>query len=198
MTLRKNASTRSWGVLAPGAYIVIVTLEVIVAPIPGLMLYAPGGVLFGGFWGGLLSLAGNVIGAGVACQLMRLFGRKRLDRLLSGSRFETYAQRLSHAGVWIVLAMRINPLTSSDLVSYAAGLVRIPVWKVMLGTLLGMAPLCWAQAYLAEKLLDVYPGLIYPLVGLCSVYAVIVVVVLRKLLTSKPSTNSVAPLNPES
>ena len=127
-----------WGVLAPVAYIVIVTLEVIVAPIPGLMLYAPGGMLFGGFWGGLLSLAGNVIGAGVACQLMRLFGRKRLDRLLSGSRFETYAQRLSHAGVWIVLAMRINPLTSSDLVSYAAGLTRIPVWKVMLGTLLGM------------------------------------------------------------
>jgi uncharacterized membrane protein YdjX (TVP38/TMEM64 family) len=190
----------AWGVLAPVAYVGIVTIEVIVAPIPGLMLYAPGGILFGGFWGGLLSLVGNVIGAGVACQIMRLFGRKRIDRLLSSGKFDKYEQRLSRAGVWIVLAMRINPLTSSDLVSYAAGLTRIPIWKVLLGTLLGMAPLCWAQAYLAEELLDAFPSLIYPLLGLCLVYAVIVVIVMRKLLTSNPSADRVAanpqPLNP--
>ena len=48
-------------------------------------------------------------------------------------------------GLWVVLVLRINPFTSSDLVSYAAGLTRIPAWKVMAGTLLGMAPLCFVQ-----------------------------------------------------
>ena len=53
-----------FGLAAPLAYVGFVIVEVVVAPIPGTMLYAPGGVLFGGFWGGLLSLSGNVIGAG--------------------------------------------------------------------------------------------------------------------------------------
>ena len=56
-------------------------VEVVVAPIPGTMLYAPGGVIFGGFLGGLLSLAGNVIGAGIACRLMRAFLGDRAEKL---------------------------------------------------------------------------------------------------------------------
>ncbi|NQV32756.1 MAG: TVP38/TMEM64 family protein [Phycisphaeraceae bacterium] len=180
----------AWGILAPVAYVVMVIIEVVVAPLPGLMLYAPGGIIFGGFWGGLLSLAGNVCGAGIACQLMRVFGRKRLDHLLSGGKFEKYEQRLSNAGVWIILAMRINPLTSSDLVSYAAGVTSMPTWKVMIGTLLGMAPLCWAQAYLAGALLEVFPGLIYPLVGLCVIYAVIAIVIFRKTFSPEKSPDT--------
>src|SRR3954470_969905 len=61
----KLATLRSFfgrfGVAAPLAYLGFVVLEVVVAPIPGTMLYAPGGVIFGGFWGGTLSLLGNVI-----------------------------------------------------------------------------------------------------------------------------------------
>jgi uncharacterized membrane protein YdjX (TVP38/TMEM64 family) len=42
----------SFGVLAPLVYVGIVIIEVVVAPIPGLMLYVPGGMIFGGFLGG--------------------------------------------------------------------------------------------------------------------------------------------------
>jgi uncharacterized membrane protein YdjX (TVP38/TMEM64 family) len=80
--------------------------------------------------------------------------------------------------MWLILLLRVNPLTSSDLVSYAAGLAGIPVWKVMLGTLPGMAPLCWAQAYLADGILRAVPQLLYPLLVLCGIYAAIVVWVL--------------------
>jgi uncharacterized membrane protein YdjX (TVP38/TMEM64 family) len=62
---------RSFGILAPLVYVGIVTIEVVIAPIPGLMLYAPGGMVFGGFLGGLLSLLGNTLGAGIACQPYR-------------------------------------------------------------------------------------------------------------------------------
>ena len=82
----------------------------------------------------------------------------------------------------MVFLLRVNPLTSSDLVSYAAGLTHLSVWKVMLGTLAGMAPLCFAQAYLAEGLLAAFPGLVYPLVAACAVYAFVVLWVLSKLL----------------
>ena len=52
----------------------------------------------------------------------------------------------------------------------------------MLGTLAGMAPLCFAQAYLAEELLTAFPLLVYPLVAACAVYALVVLWVLSNLL----------------
>src|SRR4029079_6683384 len=81
-----------FGVAAPLAYVGFVILEVVIAPIPGTMLYAPGGVIFGGFWGGLLSLAGNVIGAGIACQLMRVFIGKRAEEYLERSSLARYEE----------------------------------------------------------------------------------------------------------
>ncbi len=74
-----------------------------------------------------------------------------------------------------------NPLTSSDLVSYAAGFTRIPIWKVMFATMLGMAPLCFAQAWLAESLFVAYPWLLYPLLVTGAVYVIAIVVVIRRL-----------------
>lgn len=165
----------SFGVIAPLVYVGIVTIEVVVAPIPGLMLYAPGGMIFGGFLGGLLSLLGNTLGAGIACQLIRVLGGRRFTSWLQQGQLKMYQERLSRSGMWLILLLRINPLTSSDLVSYAAGLTGIPIWKVMLGSLLGMAPLCWTQAYLADGILRAVPQLLYPLMILCGIYAAVVV-----------------------
>ncbi|MCU0916272.1 MAG: VTT domain-containing protein [Planctomycetes bacterium] len=180
----------SFGLIAPLVYVGIVTIEVVVAPLPGLMLYAPGGVIFGGFWGGLLSLLGNTGGAGIACQLIRVLGGKRFAAWLEQGRLKRYHERLSRSGLWLILLLRINPLTSSDLVSYAAGLTGIPLWKVMFGTLLGMAPLCWAQAYLADGLLRAFPQLVYPLLLLCVLYAAVVVWLLLFGVPRKRGTDS--------
>ena len=177
-----RAFFRQFGVAAPLAYVGFVIAEVVVAPIPGTMLYAPGGVLFGGFWGGLLSLSGNVAGAGIACQLTRVLIGERAEKYLARSALARYEARITRSGMWVIFLLRVNPLTSSDLVSYAAGLTRLSVWKVMLATLAGMAPLCFAQAYLAEGLLAAFPLLVYPLVAACAVYALVVVWVLSSFL----------------
>ena len=66
-----RAFFNGWGPFAPLVYILLIVIEVVVAPIPGAILYMPGGVIFGGFWGGTLSLIGNVAGAGICCVLMR-------------------------------------------------------------------------------------------------------------------------------
>jgi uncharacterized membrane protein YdjX (TVP38/TMEM64 family) len=176
-----RAFFEGFGMAAPLAYVGFVILEVVIAPIPGTMLYAPGGVIFGGFWGGFLSLAGNVIGAGIACQLMRVFIGKRAEKYLERSALARYEERITRPGAWVIFLLRVNPLTSSDLVSYAAGLTHLSVWKLMLGTLAGMAPLCFAQSYLADGLLRAFPLLIYPLVAACGVYALVVIWVVIKL-----------------
>jgi uncharacterized membrane protein YdjX (TVP38/TMEM64 family) len=43
-------------------------------------------------------------------------------------------------------------------VSYAAGVAGVPAWKVALGTLFGLAPWCYLQAYFAEQVFELVPG----------------------------------------
>lgn len=168
------------GPVAPLAYVAIVTVEVVVAPIPGTVLYAPAGVIFGGFWGGLLSLLGNVIGAALSFALMRALGRAAFERWIEVEHLEALEQRLVERGTLIVFLLRVNPLTSSDIVSYAAGATSMPLRKLLLGTSLGMAPLCFLQAYLAEGLLAAFPGLVYPLLVAGVIYAALFVWIVFK------------------
>ena len=67
--------------------------------------------------------------------------------------------------MWVVLLLRLNPLTTSDLVSYAAGVAGVPAWKVAVGTLVGLAPWCYLQAYFAERVFEVVPGSVLILGG---------------------------------
>jgi uncharacterized membrane protein YdjX (TVP38/TMEM64 family) len=179
----------AWGSLAPLLYIVIVTLEVVIAPIPGTMLYVPGGLIFGWQIGGLTTLAGNVLGAALCVTISRALGRPYAERFFARESLAKYDALLSRNAVWVILLLRINPLTSSDLVSYAAGLTSMPIWKVVLGTLIGMAPLCFLQAYFAEELFTRFPALLVPLVIVSVIYAAYVVWILTRL-RNEPATRS--------
>ena len=86
------------GMLAPVVYVMFVTIEVVIAPIPGLFLYAPGGLIFGPWIGGLLAIIGNVLGAGIACGLVRYFGEKVLRRIASGEIMERLQTHLEQRG----------------------------------------------------------------------------------------------------
>ena len=174
-----KATFDAWGTFAPLLYLLVVIVEVVVAPIPGTLLYLPGGMLFGGFWGGTLSLIGNTLGAGVACQLIRsLLGPVARDKIACRPFFVRYRNQIDRHGMGIILLLRLNPLTSSDLVSYAAGPTNISVRQVMLGTLLGMAPLCYFQSYLSMTLFEAFPWLIWPLLVVCVIYLTILFCIL--------------------
>jgi len=177
---RLRETVAGWGRLAPVAYTPAVVVEVIVAPIPGTLLYAPAGAIFGGFVGGTLSLVGNVIGAAICCVIGRMIGDRVLAMRIDESQLVRYRTLLERRGLWLVLLLRLNPLTTSDLVSYAAGVAGVSPLKVALGTLFGLAPWCYAQAYFAEQLLEVVPGRILILSGLVLLAAVVAVLALRR------------------
>ncbi len=174
----------AWGSLAPLVYVLIVTLEVVIAPIPGTLLYVPGGLIFGWQIGGLATLAGNVIGAVICAGVSRSLGRPYAERFFARESLARYDALLSRNAIWVILLLRINPLTSSDLVSYAAGLTSMPIWKVAVGTLLGIGPLCFLQAYFAEELFTRFPALLYPLVIVSVLYVAYVVWLLSRLQRS--------------
>ena len=172
----------SAGMWAPLAYVVFVVAEVVIAPIPGLMLYAPGGLIFGPWYGGLLALIANTIGSGLACSLTRSLSHRWLDRLTGHESMEKLHSELERRGPKMIVLLRLNPLTSTDLLSYAAGFTRIPVSHVMLATGLGMAPLCFAQSWLSDSIFHRWPQLIWPLLACGVLYLIVVVYVLVKMV----------------
>ncbi len=177
----------AWGPMAPLAYIFLVIIETVIAPIPGAILYLPGGVIFGGFWGGTFSLIGNVVAAGVCCGLMRtIVGRTWTRDFFSEGRLLNLKKLILKHGILSVALLRVNPLTSSDIVSYAAGLTPISNSSVMIGTLFGMAPLCYIQSYLSMELFTVFPWLIWPLVVGCVLYAVLAALAIWRLRMPQP------------
>lgn len=175
-----------WGAFAPAVYVAAVVVEVLVAPIPGTLLYAPAGALFGGLQGGALSLIGNTIGAAIACAVGRSLGEQAVARRLEGSRLAGHVEAIRARGFWVVLLLRLNPLTSSDLVSYTAGALGVPVSRVALGTFIGMAPLCFAQAYLAEQIFRILPGAVWILIGAGLIYVAFLVVWLTRRKSGTP------------
>lgn len=170
-----------FGAFAPVMYLALVTAEVVIAPIPGLLLYAPGGAIFGPLLGGALSLGGNVMGAGIACLLARSLRPRWIDHYFSSEKALAIQSQLEQKGGWCIFFLRLNPLTSSDIVSYAAGFTRIPIATVMLATCLGMAPLCFVQAWLATSLLDAFPSLLYAMAVGLLLYMVVVALIIYRL-----------------
>ena len=196
-------------VLAGFVYVLIVIVEVTVAPIPGAILYAPGGAIFGTFWGGLLSLIGNVLGAGIACSITRAISKRMIatktaagenaesatlqkkgwfHELLNSQAFAKLKLAITNHGGWLIFFLRLNPLTSSDLVSYAAGFATISIGRVMAATLFGMAPLCFAQAWLSKSLLEAFPSLLLPLLVACAVCLIAAVFVICRSSKSDPGS----------
>jgi uncharacterized membrane protein YdjX (TVP38/TMEM64 family) len=183
-----------WGMWAPVVYVAAVTVEVLVAPIPGTLLYAPAGAIFGGFMGGTLSLIGNVSGAAIACWLAATFGSRFgqdwVKRHNESGRLTRLHTQLQSRGVVVIALLRLNPLTSSDLVSYAAGLAGIPVRHVAAGTFLGMLPQCYLQAYLAQTLFEALPSGPWVIVGGVLLGVAIAVIVWRLSQRAPPPDRS--------
>ncbi len=165
----------SFGVFSYFVFVVIVILEVILAPIPALALYIAGGALFGAFFGGILTIIGNVIGAFIAFWLARRLGRKFVERKVDVNlrkKFDKFSQKY---GVFSLFLLRVNPLTTSDLFSYLSGLTNMKVRTFLIGTTLGLIPMIFAHTYFGETFVKNYPILYSVLLWISIAYLLIFV-----------------------
>lgn len=128
------------GVWGPLAFVLLLTVAVVVSPLPSVPLDVAAGLAFGLFWGTVYVLIGAELGAIVAFLLARRFGRPWVERRLPAA-FVAQLDRLSgRAGFRAILFMRVLPAFQFDWVSYAAGLTPIPLRTFAAATLIGMTP----------------------------------------------------------
>jgi uncharacterized membrane protein YdjX (TVP38/TMEM64 family) len=141
---------RSFGVWAPLVSAALVQVQAILAPLPSFPLMYANGLLFGTWWGGLLSWTSILLSALLCFGLGRLFGRPLVERVTSPGALAWADRHLTRYGPFALFIGRLIPLTAFDLLSYAAGLTRMRVGPFCLATGLGMAPSIFLTAAAAD------------------------------------------------
>lgn len=129
---REPERFRAWvdeqGIRAPGLFIGMVILQIIVAVIPGEPLEIAGGYAFGALEGTLLCVLGAFLGRLMVFLLVRRFGTMAVEvffplEKLQSLRFLQNEKRLSF---WAFLLFFL-PGTPKDVLSYFMGLTKLPL-----------------------------------------------------------------------
>ena len=131
----------SWGAAAPLMSIFLMTLQAVIAPLPAFLITAANGLIFGLYWGTIISWIGAMCGALVSFMMSRFFYNSFLKKIQGHRRGLEYLERIeSKYGFRVILTARLLPFISFDLISYAAGLSTIRTRSFFIATGIGMLP----------------------------------------------------------
>jgi len=111
-------STGEWGMLV---FVLIQFLQVVVLPLPAVVCYVPGAVI----WSPLLASAGVIAGSFFCYFLGRKFGRKALVWLAGKDAAEKYADYIGNRSKGIFLIMQILPFFPDDVLCIIAGITAM-------------------------------------------------------------------------
>lgn len=135
----------------PIAIVSLMTVAVVVTPIPSAPIALAAGALYGHTWGTLYVAAGAELGALLAFSLARLLGYTFLRRWL-GDRLSFSLLGSQWTMMGIVFVSRLLPFLSFDLVSYAAGMTPLKAWRFAVATLAGILPASFLLAHFGGEL----------------------------------------------
>jgi len=119
---RLRAFLDSLGPLSFVGFIVLQTLQVVAAPIPGEVTGVLGGFLYGPLLGLVLSTIGLTLGSWVNFGLSKTFGRPFVDRFVSKKTMDKYDYLLHHKGAFLVFVLFLIPGFPKDILCYILGL----------------------------------------------------------------------------
>lgn len=143
------------GPLGPALIIGLMTIAIVMSPIPSAPIALAAGAAYGHLWGAVYVAIGSGTGALIAFAIARLIGYDALRAWLGARvptgvlhRFMTSQNALMAA----VFATRLMPFLSFDIISYAAGLTPLTAWRFAVATLLGIIPASFLLAHFGDEL----------------------------------------------
>lgn len=138
------------GMRGPLLLMLMMILAVVVGPIPTLPISAAAGLVYGMFTGTAIAVTGALAGAIIAFYLARILGREAVRRKLGDN--PVFSARGSQRFLFVaVILTRLIPLFSFALISYAAGVTAISLWRYALATTIGMLPMTFVFAGLGHS-----------------------------------------------
>ncbi|HSG94028.1 MAG TPA: TVP38/TMEM64 family protein [Afifellaceae bacterium] len=153
----------STGLWAPIASVALMVLHSLV-PFPAELLAIANGMVFGLWTGLFLTWFGAMCGAWLAFAIARWAGDKWVRRLLGEARWRTMRTWIDERGTGGLLAVRLTPVISFNLVNYAAGLAGVGWWKFTWTTAVGIVPIATASVLVGSHMIEA-PGWLWVVVG---------------------------------
>ncbi|MGV0742428.1 TVP38/TMEM64 family protein [Mycolicibacterium sp. XJ870] len=160
------------GPAAPAAY-VVVSACLGALFVPGPLLAAGSGVLFGPVLGTFVTLGATVGTATIASLIGRRAGRDSARALLGTERADRLDRQIERGGLWAVVGQRFVPGISDALASYAFGAFGVPLWQMAVGAFIGSVPRAFVYTALGASIGDLSAPLAYTAIGVWCVTAVI-------------------------
>lgn len=125
--------------------------------IPGTLLTAGSGFLYGTIVGTLIVSPASVLGATIAFLLARYFARDWVAKQVSKyPKFELVDRAIAKNGFKIVLLMRLDPIfLPFAVLNYALGLTRVRLRDYVLASWIGMLPATTLYVYLGSSVKNI-------------------------------------------
>ncbi|OBG75065.1 MULTISPECIES: TVP38/TMEM64 family protein [unclassified Mycobacterium] len=163
---------RSAGPLAPVVY-VVVSAGLAAVFVPGSLLAAGSGVLFGPVLGVFVTLGAAMGTAVVASFLGRRAGRDSARALLGAARADRIDALIERRGLWAVVGQRFIPGISDALASYAFGAFGVPLWQMVIGSFIGSVPRGFAYTALGASIGHLSSPLAYSAIAVWCATAIV-------------------------
>lgn len=160
------------GPAAPLAY-VVVSAALGALFVPGSLLAAGSGLLFGPVLGIFVTLGAAVGTAIVASRIGRRAGRDSARALLGAERADRIDALIERGGLWAVVGQRFVPGLSDALASYAFGAFGVPLLQMAIGSFIGSAPRAFAYTALGASIANRSSTLAYSAIAVWCVSAII-------------------------
>ena len=130
---------REWS-WTPIIFVVLQTLQVVIAPIPGEVTGIIGGFLFGERLGLLYSVVGTTLGSVAAFALGRRLGAHSMRAIVSQETRERLNFIVGTKGTILCLVAYLIPGFPKDAACYLFGMSPMPLWRFALVSTLGRMP----------------------------------------------------------
>jgi uncharacterized membrane protein YdjX (TVP38/TMEM64 family) len=148
-----RADVESWGA---GGVALILALALVhaVIPFPAELLCLAAGFAYGFVPAFVLMLVAWPLSCLFAYWLAQRFGTRLAGRFVEPAALASAEERIAGAGVGTLLALRVIPIIPYNLVSYAAGMFRIPLGRFTWTTVVGLAPQLAVTTYAGSQAVE--------------------------------------------
>lgn len=121
-------------------------------PFPAELVAIANGMVYGSFWGTVITWVGAMLGAFLAFGLARRYGHPFVGRILSKKNAQRLDDWVAQHGAGTLFVSRFIPVISFNLVNYAAGLLRISWLTFAWTTGIGILPVTIIMVVMGEQI----------------------------------------------
>ena len=141
----------STGLFGPLIIVLLMTLAILVSPLPSAPIALAAGAVYGHTWGTVYVLIGSLSGATGAFFITRYLGYEFIQKIAQDYLPLKFLES-QRALMGIVFVSRLMPFLSFDVMSYAAGLSSLTFWRFATATLFGILPASFFLAHVGSEM----------------------------------------------